>query len=114
MGTLEIDLIHPDVSVPRNTLDWLTETFGAHDFGPPLITRTELPTGPAVRIRQGFASDGASPCSLGVLLETLTYGVLPTGADSAVVFLMSWTVPGIADDMEEAAAGMVKTLSVAF
>lgn len=114
LGTLEIDLIHPDESVPRITLDWLAETFSAHDFGPPLITRTEVPIGPAVRIRQNFAADGASPVGPGILLETLMYGVLPTGAESAVVFLMSWTVPGIADEMEEAAAGMVSTLSVAF
>ena len=114
LGTLEIDLIHPDASVPRITLDWLAETFSAHDFGPPLITRTQVPIGPAVRIRQNFATDAASPGGPGVLLETLMYGVLPTGAESALVFLMSWTVPGIADEMEEAAAGMVKTLSVAF
>lgn len=115
LATLEIDLIHPDASVPRITLDWLAETFSAHDFGPPLITRTEVPLGPAVRIRQNFAAAAAgSPGGPGILLETLTYGVLPRGAESALVFLMSWTVPGIADEMEEAAAGIVKTLSVAF
>ncbi|WP_405769030.1 hypothetical protein [Streptomyces sp. NBC_01538] len=114
LATLEIDLIHPDAAVPRITLDWLAETFSAHDFGPPLITRTEVPIGPAVRIRQNFATAAPSSDGPGVLLETLMYGVLPTGAESAVVFLMSWTVPGIADEMEEAAAGIVKTLSVAF
>jgi hypothetical protein len=114
LATLEIDLIHPDAAVPRITLDWLAETFSAHDFGPPLITRTEVPIGPAVRIRQNFATAAPSLDGPGVLLETLMYGVLPTGAESAVVFLMSWTVPGIADEMEEAAAGIVKTLSVGF
>ncbi|ELP64247.1 hypothetical protein ACKI1I_35095 [Streptomyces turgidiscabies] len=114
LATLEIDLIHPDASVPRITLDWLAETFSAHDFGPPLITRTEVPIGPAVRIRQNFATAAASSGGPGVLLETLMYGVLPTGAESALVFLMSWTVPGIAEEMEEVAAGIVKTLSVAF
>ena len=114
LATLEIDLIHPDAAVPRITLDWLAETFSAHDFGPPLITRTEVPIGPAVRIRQNFATAAASPGGPGVLLETLMYGVLPTGAESAVVFLMSWTVPGIADEMEQAAADIVKTLSVGF
>ncbi|WP_159049584.1 hypothetical protein [Streptomyces sp. NRRL WC-3618] len=114
LATLAIDLVHPDAAVPRITLDWLAETFSAHDFGPPLITRTEVPIGPAVRIRQNFATAAPSSDGPGVLLETLMYGVLPTGAESAVVFLMSWTVPGIADEMEEAAAGIVKTLSVAF
>lgn len=114
LATLEIDLIHPDAVVPRITLDWLAETFSAHDFGPPLITHTEVPIGPAVRIRQNFAAEAPSTDGSGVLLETLTYGVLPTGAESALVFLMSWTVPGIADEMEDAAAGIVKTLSVTF
>ncbi|MEU6222616.1 hypothetical protein [Streptomyces sp. NPDC047042] len=114
LATLEIDLIHPDTAVPRITLDWLAETFSAHDFGPPLITPTKVPIGPAVRIRQNFATPAAGPDGPGVLLETLTYGVLPTGAESALVFLMSWTVPGIAEEMEAAAADIVKTLSVAF
>jgi hypothetical protein len=46
------------------------------------------------------------------LLETLTYGTVPTGTESAVVLLMSWTVPGIAEAMEETADSIVKTLTV--
>ncbi|WP_330306567.1 MULTISPECIES: hypothetical protein [unclassified Streptomyces] len=112
LGLLEVDLIHPDESVPRMTLDWLTETFSTDDFGPPHVTRTEEPIGPAVRIRQNFAADGAPPGGPGILLETLTYGLLPTGTESLVVLLMSWTVPGIAEAMEEAADAVVKTLTV--
>ncbi|MHB9852812.1 hypothetical protein ACSYGO_26735 [Streptomyces krungchingensis] len=112
LGLLEVDLIHPDETVPRITLEWLAEIFSAHDFGPPHVTRTDEPAGPAVRIRQDFAADDAPPGGPGVLLETLTYGLLPTGTESAVVFLMSWTVPGIAEAMEDTADGIVKTLTV--
>ncbi|MET8132026.1 hypothetical protein ABZV24_08685 [Streptomyces sp. NPDC005251] len=112
LGILEVDLIHPDDSVPRITLDWLAETFSTDDFGPPQLTRTEVPAGPAVRIRQNFAADGAPPGGPAILLETLMYGIVPTGTESAVVLLMSWTMPGIADAMEEAADSMVKTLRV--
>jgi hypothetical protein len=112
LGLLEVDLIHPDASVPRITLDWLTETFSTHDFGPPQVTRMDVPAGPAVRIRQNFAAQGPTSGAPGVLLETLTYGTVPTGTESAVVLLMSWTVPGIAEAMEETADSIVKTLTV--
>ncbi|WP_033319522.1 hypothetical protein [Streptomyces yerevanensis] len=112
LSTLEVDLIHPDESVPQITLDWLAETFSVHDFGPPEISRTDLPLGSAVRIRQNFAADADSPEHPGILLETLTYGSLPEGTESAVILLMSWTVPGIADAMEEAADSIARTLTV--
>ncbi|WP_329301101.1 hypothetical protein OG410_24120 [Streptomyces sp. NBC_00659] len=112
LGILEVDLIHPDDSVPLITLDWLTETFSTDDFGPPQVTRTDVPAGPAVRIRQDFAAGGAPSDGPGLLLETLTYGIVPTGTESAVVLLMSWTMPGIADAMEEAAGSIVQTLTV--
>ncbi|MGW1062944.1 hypothetical protein ACWD4F_00270 [Streptomyces aureus] len=114
LGVLEVDLIHPDDSVPRITLDWLTETFSTDDFGPPQVTHPEVPIGPAVRIRQDFAANGARADGPGVLLETVTYGIVPTGTESAVVLLMSWTMPGIAGAMEEAADIIVRTLTVDF
>lgn len=112
LGILEVDLIHPDDSVPSITLDWLTKTFSADDFGPPQVTRIDMPIGPSVRIRQNFAAQGAPPDGPGILLETLTHGIVPTGTESAVVFLMSWTMPGIAQAMEESADSIVKTLTV--
>ncbi|GGW92229.1 hypothetical protein [Streptomyces lomondensis] len=114
LAILEVDLIHPDKTVPRITLDWLAETFRADDFGPPHITRTDLPVGKAVRIRQDFAADSASRSGPGVLMETLTYGILPTGAESAVMLLVSWTVPGITEEMEMAADSIAQTVTVDF
>jgi hypothetical protein len=114
LAILEVDLIHPDATVPKITLDWLADTFSAHDFGPPQISRTELPIGPAVRIRQNFAADDPPADGAGILLETLTYGTLPTGAETAVMLLMSWTVPGLDAEMEEAADSMAQTLTVGF
>ncbi|MCZ4508847.1 hypothetical protein O3Q52_11655 [Streptomyces sp. ActVer] len=112
LGILELDLIRSDASVPEITLDWLTETFSVDDFGAPQVLRTELTVGPAVRIRQNFAARADTAGQPGVLLETVTYGVLPTGTESALVLLVSWAVPGIGDEMEEAADSIVKTLAV--
>jgi hypothetical protein len=112
LATLEVDLIHPDETVPEITLDWLAETFSADDFGPPMISHTDLPIGPAVRIRQNFASGARSRRRPGILMETLTYGVVPTGAESALMMLMSWTVPGVSEEMETAADSIAETLTV--
>ncbi|MDO0926327.1 hypothetical protein QQY24_13165 [Streptomyces sp. TG1A-8] len=112
LALLEVDLIHPDDVVPRITLDWVAERFSARDFGPPRISWHDLPAGPAVRIRQNFAADDPPREGPGILLETLTYGVLPTGTESAVVLLASWTMPGIGDVLEAAADHIARTLVV--
>ncbi|WP_424868562.1 hypothetical protein [Streptomyces sp. SAI-229] len=114
LAILEVDLIHPDDTVPEITLDWLADTFSADDFGPPKISHTDLPIGPAVRIRQNFAADTRPRRSPGILMESLTYGVVPTGAESAVMLLLSWTVPGLSEEMENAADSIAETLTVGF
>ncbi|MET8895019.1 hypothetical protein [Streptomyces albogriseolus] len=114
LALLEVDLVWPDETVRRLTLDWLAETFSADDFGGPKITRTELPAGPAVRIRQNLAMSNSSVGDSGVLLETVTYGVLPTGSKAAVMLLGSWSVPGLTEEMEEAVDGIASTLTVGF
>ncbi|MFF4748334.1 hypothetical protein ACWD5R_00425 [Streptomyces sp. NPDC002514] len=114
IALLEVDLIHPDETVPTITLDWLADTFSADDFGPPQISHTELPIGPAVRLRQNFAADGSPRRGPGLLLGTLTYGILPTGSNIAIMLLVSWTVLGLDEEMEEAADSIVKTVKVGF
>ncbi|MDK1347416.1 hypothetical protein QNO09_29780 [Streptomyces sp. 378] len=114
LAVLEVDLIHPDETVPSITLEWLAKTFSADDFGPSQISHTDLPVGSAVRIRQDFAADSASRVEPGVLMETLTYGILPDGAESAVMLLVSWTVPGITEEMEAAADSIAQTVTVDF
>ncbi|MDN3268480.1 hypothetical protein [Streptomyces sp. MA15] len=114
LALLEVDLIWPDETVSRITLDWLAETFSADDFGGPKVTHTELPVGPAVRIRQNLAMSGPYGRDPGVLLETVTYGVLPAGSQAAVMLLASWSVPGLTEEMEEAVDGIAPTLTVGF
>jgi hypothetical protein len=112
LALLEVEVVHPDETVPQISLDWLAETFSADDFGPPEISRAELPIGPAVRLRQNFAAEGSPRRGPGVLLRTVTYGIRPTGTDSAVMLLVSWTSPGIDEELEEAADSIAATLTV--
>ncbi|MFD8811178.1 hypothetical protein ACFV23_06755 [Streptomyces sp. NPDC059627] len=114
LSLLEVEVIRPNDTVPRLSLDWLADTFGTHDFGPPRISHLELPLGPAVRLRQNFAADGMPRRGPGVLLQTVTYGVLPEGTDNAVVLLVSWTAPGIDEEIEDAADSIARTLTVGF
>ncbi|WP_217548873.1 hypothetical protein [Streptomyces sp. GbtcB6] len=114
LALLEVEVVRPDDTIPRLSLDWLADTFSAHDFGPPQISHPELPIGPAVRLRQNFAAEGMSRRGPGVLLQTVTYGVLPKGTDNALVLLVSWTVPGIDEEIEDAADSIARTLTVGF
>ncbi|MFF5143913.1 hypothetical protein ACFY6U_29985 [Streptomyces sp. NPDC013157] len=114
LALLEVEVVRPDETVPRFSLDWLADTFSTHEFGTPQISHPELPIGPAVRLRQNFAADGMPRGGPGVLLQTVTYGVLPEGTDNAVVLQVSWTVPGIDEEMEEAADSIALTLTVGF
>ncbi|MFF3765759.1 hypothetical protein ACFYYR_16965 [Streptomyces sp. NPDC001922] len=45
-------------------------------------------------------------------METITYGVVPPGSDSAVIMLVSWTYPGVSDIVERMADDIVGTLTV--
>ncbi|MEW1778006.1 hypothetical protein [Streptomyces sp. NPDC086777] len=112
LALLEVEVIRPDETVPRLSLDWLADTFSAHDFGPPQISRPEVPIGPAVRLRQNFSADGMPRGGPGVLLQTVTYGVLPVGIDDALVLLVSWTLPGFDEVMEDAADSIARTLTI--
>jgi hypothetical protein len=65
-----------------------------------------------VRIRQNFATEARSRRRREIRMETLTYGVLPTGTESALMLLVSWTEPGLSEEMEKAADGIAETLTV--
>ncbi|WP_125493742.1 hypothetical protein [Streptomyces sp. WAC 04229] len=67
-----------------------------------------------MRIRQNFAADTRSRRSPGILMETPTFGVLPAGAESALMLLMSWTVPGLSEEMEANAESIAGALTVGF
>ncbi|MEU9587290.1 putative T7SS-secreted protein [Streptomyces werraensis] len=122
------DWVHDNAGWMKTTLDvagWVATVCGtlallvgwvpsADDFGGPKVTHTELPVGKAVRTRQNLAMSGSSGTAAGFLLETVTYGVLPTGAKAAVMLLASWSVPGLSEEMEEAVDGIAPTLTVGF
>lgn len=111
-AVLEVDFIHPDHTVREINLDWIAETFTAHDFGTPEIEHAQLPAGAAVRLSQNIAGAAEGPSGERVLLETLTYGIIPEKSDSAVVMLVSWTVPGVDDLVEKMADDIVHTLTI--
>ncbi|MGW1216239.1 hypothetical protein ACWD5F_42070 [Streptomyces sp. NPDC002499] len=114
LALLELEVFRPDETLPHISLDRLADAFSADDFGPPHISHPELPIGPAVRLRQNFAADGSQRRGPGVLLQSVTYGIRPPATEDAVVVLVSWSLPGIDEEMEEAADSIVRTLTVGF
>lgn len=73
------------------TLDDLEEQFGWRDgqTGPLEVARTDLPCGPAIRVRREQATgDGPSD-----VVVSVTYAVLPPRTKSALVFTMYWARP---------------------
>ncbi|MFF3845414.1 hypothetical protein [Streptomyces sp. NPDC002328] len=114
LALIEVDLIHPDATVPEITLEWLAEVFSADDFGPPEVTGTVLPVGPAVRIRQNLATKRNRRGAPGLLRETVTYGIRPDDTNFALMLLASWTVPGISEELETAVDEIAQTLTVGF
>ncbi|WP_282085020.1 hypothetical protein [Streptomyces tendae] len=109
---LRIELSDDVRSWSKSTSAELRDRSKAAGYDLENIAHANLPIGPAVRVRQNFAAVTHSRRDPGILMETLTYGALPTGSESALMLLMSWTVPGLSKEMEETADSIAETLTV--
>lgn len=92
------------------TLDFLEEKFAWKDgqTGPLEAERTELPSGPAVRVRREQVSgDGEDDVAVSV-----TYAVLPAAMKEALVFTMFWDRSDDAPGLIETADGAAYSLRV--
>ncbi|SFD29199.1 hypothetical protein [Streptomyces aidingensis] len=79
---------------------------------PPDIRETELPLGPACRVRE-LARHGAGPDGRPVLMEYLSFYVLPDSFPGGVLqFTVTWAAPGRGPEWEKIAEEMALTLGV--
>ncbi|MFJ6982527.1 MULTISPECIES: hypothetical protein [unclassified Streptomyces] len=111
VAVLEVRLTAPAETDAHVTVEQLAHHYGADHFGPPHMTRTELPAGPALRIRQNLAMPGGRGAP-GLVVESLIHGILPPGGDFAVMVLATWAVPGIGAEMEETVDEVVRSVVV--
>ncbi|MFD5023984.1 hypothetical protein [Streptomyces sp. NPDC058373] len=106
----EIDAILPDKTAPEVTPQWMAEHFASHDFGPPEIEYTELPLGPAVRIRQNIIGEKKRLFGSRPVIRTLAYGVQPKGEKGLLVLTCSWTEPVLDEPITAIVDNMAPTL----
>lgn len=94
------------------TMDFLEEKFAWKDgqTGPLEVERTELPSGPAVRVRREQASDDSA--DRGDVAVSVTYAILPPSMEEALVFTMFWDHSDNDPSLTETADGTAYSLRV--
>ncbi len=114
VATLDIKSYGPDRQNPVITLDLLEEIYtrkSADTVGDIQVSKIELPSGPAVRIR-GKRIEERDPSGHGVLMEGVTHAIRPPGFDSAVITVMTWTALHLGDQLAEMADAIAGTVTV--
>jgi hypothetical protein len=114
ISLLDIKRVTPDRQYPELTLDLLQgmyAKYSADTVGDLEVSRTELPSGPAVRVR-GKQIEGRDPAGQGALIEEVTHAIRPPGTGDAVVMQMSWTELRLGDKLAEMADAIAKTVRV--
>jgi hypothetical protein len=74
-------------------------------------SRTELPSGPAVRIR-ARQMEGRDPAGPGTLMEGVTHAIRPPGTRDAVITQMSWTAWPLSDQLAEMADVIARSIMI--
>jgi hypothetical protein len=117
VALLDVLRLVPDPDYPEITLDLVQGMYAkdsADAVGELETSRTELPSGPAVRIR-AKQIDGRDPTGQGTLMEGVTHAIRPPGTRDAVITQMSWTALPLGEklaEMADAIAGSITVTSV--
>lgn len=83
----------------------------AETVGDVEIEQTDLPSGPALRVR-GKCIEQADEQGQGLLMEAVTCAILPPGLADAVVATMSWTALQLGDKLAEMPDAIARTIRV--
>ncbi|MGF0168201.1 hypothetical protein OH717_12950 [Streptomyces albidoflavus] len=110
VGLIELNAVLPDETAPEVTPRWMAERFASDDFGPPEIAYTDLPLGPAVRIRQNIIGEKKRLFGSRPVIRTLSYGVQPKGEKGLLVLTCSWTEPVLDEPIAAIVDNMAPTL----
>ncbi|WP_436737382.1 hypothetical protein [Streptomyces sp. BBFR102] len=111
-GLVELNAVLPDEATPEVTPQWMAEHFASEDFGPPQIDHTDLPLGPAVRIRQDIIGEKKRLFGSRPVIRTLAYGVQPRGENGLLVLTCSWTEPVLDEPITAIVDNMALSLTL--
>jgi hypothetical protein len=114
VAALDIERYVPGRKYPQIGLEVLEGIFGrksADTVGEITSSRTNLPSGPALRVRSKHVED-PDPTGLGTISEELTYAICPPTLTDALVLTMSWTALQLGDKLAEMADAIAQTIRV--
>ena len=114
VALLDVLRLVPDPDYPEITLDLVQGMYAedsADTVGELETSRTELPSGPAVRIR-AKQIEGRDATGQGTLTEGVTHAIRPPGTRDAVITQMSWTALPLGDKLAEMADAIAKSIMV--
>ena len=114
LAILDVKRVVPDRTHPELTFDVLQELYAkrsAATVGDVEIEQTDLPSGPALRVR-GKCIEQADEQGQGLLMEAVTCAIRPPALADAVVAIMSWTALQLGDKLAEMADAIARTIRV--
>jgi len=114
VALLDVLRLVPDPDYPEITLDLVQgmyATDSADTVGELETSRTELPSGPAVRIR-AKQIEGSDPAGQGMMMEGVTHAIRPPATRDAVITQMSWTALPLGDKLAEMADAIARSITV--
>jgi hypothetical protein len=93
LARIEVTGYLPDATYPEITVERLGEWLASpteRSVQPAEVMYTELPAGPAVRVRHQYVEAAGDGDGLGSVVQTCAWAVRPPQIDSAVVMTVSW------------------------
>jgi hypothetical protein len=107
LARFEVISYQPDEQYPEITLqmmaDWLSSPT-EQSLQPAEVSYTDLPIGPAVRVRHQYVADKDGPANtegLGTIVQTCAYAARPPEIGSVVLLMVSWRAPAYSDRLFE-------------
>jgi hypothetical protein len=111
VALLDVKHLIPDRGSAALTFDDLRGLYGkpsADTIGKIDETQTELPSGPALRIRRKRVEAG-DPTGQGTVMEGITYAIRPPGMADAIVMVMTWSALQFGDRLATMADAIAAT-----
>lgn len=114
LARIEVLDYRPDQEYPEITLrmlaDWLSFPT-PQSVRPAEVEYTDLPIGPAVRVRHQYVEAAGGDDGLGAIMQTCAYAVRPEQIEGAVLLMASWRALAYSDrlfELTDTIAGMLR------
>jgi len=114
VALLDAKHLVPDRTSPELTFGVLRELYAkpsANSVGGAETTQAELPSGPALRVRDKHVEAG-DPTGQGTIMEGVTWAIRPPAMDDAIVMIMTWTALLAGDRLSAMADAIAETVKI--